>query len=311
MLPKIAHLPGRWFFRPLAICLSFLMLPHIPNLSFMSGVPAAMAQADNSCTPNMNRIIQDICSPGAPSAALLQFENESVAIWLAAHNLPATDAALIYRYGRLELRSELRSFMFTRLLDIVKKSKLEMNAYETAINNWFVNRVWNLEKAMYKAAVDDKNRWKQDLCSWRPDADIARAYNLSYDYYVWCGNSLALLFSAPPVPVKSYFLAAALKNTYGKSVSDFDNGPMVLAKTGSYIATQLGVAAASGVAGGAFAAGLVFAAAASLFPYSIRNDRRRRRCANDDCHCRRSGCWSTGHCDDCGDDWNNCGVPGS
>ena len=190
-------------------------------------------------------------------------------MWLAAHNLPATEAALIYRYGRSGLRSEVRSFMFVRLLDIVRKRALEMNGIESTLNTWFVNRVWSLEKAMYKAAVDDKNNWKKDLCSWRPDPDVTKAYNLYYDYQAWCGNTPLVLFSAPPAPVKSYFLAAALKNTYGKSVSNFPNGAAVLAKTGSSTATQVGVAIGSGVAAGAAAFGLVVGTATALLPYSV------------------------------------------
>ena len=70
MLPKLATFRGRWFFQPLTMGLCFLMLPHLPGLRVVSGVPAAMAQADTGCAATQNRIIQEICTPGAPTAAL-------------------------------------------------------------------------------------------------------------------------------------------------------------------------------------------------------------------------------------------------
>jgi hypothetical protein len=222
--------------KPLAIILALLLLGPLPQFPGWSLTPLASAQ---SLTTGQNAIIQTCCLPSS-------FEPNSVASFLHAHGIPATEAPLAYQYGRADLRNELRANLFSNILAIIKKDPSTRTTDEQTVYSWFQNIVWQNEQNLLSAAVLDYDAWKSNPCTWTPDPDVAQQYNLNYDGSQWCavsGNLGALFTIAPPVPSKAYFLTAALKKTYGQS----------LAANAGVLAGMMrndGAAAAVAVAGG-------------------------------------------------------------
>src|SRR5262249_12730281 len=100
------------FYQPLAAFLAVLLLPPFAWVTGAGHISLAKAQFDVGCAPAAGRIIQDLgglCDANfaIPSADVLQFERDTVNGWLTAHQLPQSDSAVIYQYGRSDLRSEL------------------------------------------------------------------------------------------------------------------------------------------------------------------------------------------------------------
>jgi hypothetical protein len=135
-----------------------------------------------------------------------------------------------------------------------------------ALYNWFDGLVGTLEVAQYQDASQDANLWKEAPCGWRPDPDMAAAYGLSYNPIPWCsGNFLITAFSSgPPVPSKSYFLAAALKNTYGNAVTSTPYGSSTLEAVQREAYLPFGYAAAPAV-------GLSAASSLATYQYFLTN----------------------------------------
>lgn len=180
---------------------------------FLLVLPFARAQA---CDPDFPGEILNACG----SQDLMQFESDAVTTWLQLHQLPASDRAILYTYGRADVRNEIRGIMFDDLIRIIQEDPASRTPHETALYNWLKGVVDPLELQQYKDAAADADKWKADPCDWSPDPDVAAAYGLKYDNTAYCsGDPLITGFSVMQVPSQSYFLAAALKATYGNAVT--------------------------------------------------------------------------------------------
>jgi hypothetical protein len=109
-------------YKPLAVLMAILLLPALTWME-SGGAGArpfqARAQTIQGCASTTNSIIQSYCANGIVYYTdLVQFESDSVTAYLALHNLPQTDAAKIYSYGRSDLRTAVRGVMMTTLLGI-------------------------------------------------------------------------------------------------------------------------------------------------------------------------------------------------
>src|SRR5215467_12098456 len=109
--------------RAIAFALALLLI--LPPAAWVSSPRAggyfqARAQGISvgSCDFSPNRIIQDICDAGSDMS---QFEADGVNDWLALHQMPQSAASVIYQYGRSDLRSEIRTFLFAKLTAIIDK----------------------------------------------------------------------------------------------------------------------------------------------------------------------------------------------
>lgn len=259
---RIHRMTRAFFYKPMAVMLAFLMMPRLPLLEMFSGVQPAQAQAESGCGNTRNRILQNICDGGAPTADLLQFENDTVQAYLDAHQIPATDALFIYQFGRSELRNEIRAFMLNRILSMAATP--ERTPHEEAVFTWFRRRLWALEKEQYRQAIVEYNAWMADACNWKPDAEIAKAHNLKYEGATFCGqaDSFSILFQVSPMlPTRSYFLANALKNSYGAKLASMPMAAVAVTDTMQHVAiaavaTNVG-AAWLAVVGAAQGAGLL------------------------------------------------------
>jgi hypothetical protein len=248
-----------WFRSPLAILLAVFLICQIPGIpQFLPLVSKASATSLclSTSPPNGQDSILQTCTSD-PDLETLALQD-----WLTKHDIPLTDLPLIYQYGRSGLRSELRAQLFTYLLAIIEKAAADRTPTEASIYSWFQGLVGTLEQAQYAAAVADRNNWEANKCAWRPDTVVAQTVGLNYDPTPYCGTTgLSALFEiAPPMPSKAYFLAAALKNTYGQAAgnagtpiqADFDHDFLVA--VGSAVGVGAGVAGIAGASLGAYLA---------------------------------------------------------
>ncbi len=252
------------FYRPVIFALVLMLTPKLPLLLPLALLPSATAQT--VCIPGPTRLIQ---SCGTAQSAL---ENSTLDAYLQAHGIPLTDKPMIFQYGKRELRNELRSFIFLRILQIIRSTS--RTPAEQQIYDWFLDRVWNNERAQYRAAIDDYMNWVRDPCRWRIDQDVAAQYGLTYDYSPFCTPQtiLAVFANNPQVPTRSYYIAAALKKSYTQ--------PFVATGTEHTFvdsAARMGVAVGIAAGAGAVIAGswiavtvAIPAIAKFLFPFAIK-----------------------------------------
>ena len=170
-------------YRPLAVLLAILLLPSLSwldsgvglNSGSSSGPFQASAQiVTGGCHPSQaNAIIQNVCPGGlflAPD--LYQLESDAVSAYLAEHNLPATDAHLIYDEGRTDLRSAIRATIFAGLRAIINKSASQRSQHEQTLYTWLQTLVQHNEIAEYTSAINEYQNWQKDPCGFKLDSDI-------------------------------------------------------------------------------------------------------------------------------------------
>lgn len=222
------------------MALALMLLAHLPVATPIGPVRPALAQ--DACGPSADRILQDICRDEQTRLNLMEFEEDTVNGWLTAHQMPLSDAGLIYQHGRSDLRSVLRAQMLARILGIIHQS--ERTANEQFVYDWFSQVVHQHEVGVYQFAVDERDRWESDPCGWRPDPDIAAAYGLYYQGGAFCRpNPLSAVVSTKPqVPSKSYFLTAGRVDSYGKKIAESPDGGRVLSETSEHLLTSLSIA---------------------------------------------------------------------
>jgi hypothetical protein len=277
--PEISNLRSWSLYQPLAIALVLLLL--LPPISWLEstrdrGPFQAAAQIVLPGGARGNKIIQtvDLGGPGGTVYAndLDELESDAVKAYLALHDLPASDAHLIYEKGRADLRTAIRGTMMAVLLGIIQKPAAERTQHEKNLFSWFQTLVQRNEIAQYTAAVREFQRYQSDYCSFALDLDIARQYNLSYDGTPWCYANLGNLFGGPPVPAASYFTAYGWKNSYAKAASTYVNFPGILAGTQLSLSAQLGIAIGVGgtLAAGAAAALTAASAVSALTVFAAK-----------------------------------------
>jgi hypothetical protein len=225
-----------FFFKPMAIVLALSILPpEFTNWSLTARAEAAtpvLKLTTNCIQAGGQFLMQLVCNGDTrfvpPSfslrAEIQTFESDTIKQFLALYQLPNSDSdvAFFYAHARSGLRSTLRAFLEVRMADITLKDPATRTANETTVYNWFLDRVWQHEKHMYQSALDDRNAWAHDHCSWKPDADIAKAYKINY---IPCVGSV-LANNAPTLP---YFLTAARKREYDQSLAALNGSRFVTA----------------------------------------------------------------------------------
>jgi hypothetical protein len=252
----------RAFYRPLALTMSVLLLPALSwrENGAAVGPFQASAQTPLPCTPApQNAIIQTYCSTVPFNFGdLNQLESDAVNAYLAMHNLPASDAQVIYNYGRSDLRSAIRANMLTTMLGIIAKPASSRTAHEQFLYTWLQTLVQRNEISIYTAATNSYKAWQNDPCTFTLDPVIAQQYGLSYDGAPFCFASPTTLLGQPPVPAPSYFKAYGLKQSYGAPANQFPYFSSLTGNTGASVGEIAGIALASGaVVAAAVGAGLL------------------------------------------------------
>lgn len=215
-----------------------------------------------------NSIIQN---PGSTPyvADVAQLESDGIQAFLAAHNLPSTDAALLYQYGRRDLRDELRAWIFTTLQGIIATPVSARTQHQQNVYNWFEAMVYQNELAQYQAAISEYKTFLSNKCTYMLDGDIAKAYSLTYNGSNFCvQNNISNAFLAQPMPGPQYFLAVGLKKSYEAPLLNDPNAPAILGETQVFNISDYAYAVVPGAATAALTAALY--ATEVLAPYALR-----------------------------------------
>ncbi|MCX6596189.1 MAG: hypothetical protein NTV70_07460 [Acidobacteria bacterium] len=189
--------------------------------------PIIISGGDPNICPDLpsNRIIRN-CNLGRSN-----FEKTIVNSWLAMRGLPESAAALIYQFGRSDLRDELRSYMSTFIKGAIMKEPAQRTADETAVVNWLQEAVRQNEIAFFQAAADEYNRFNSNSCRFTLEPTIARALDLTFDNVSYCFPSIGGLFASRPVPNANYFRQVGLKKAYSDKITAFADGSDRLLET--------------------------------------------------------------------------------
>src|SRR5689334_4508226 len=172
-------------YQPLALLLALLLLPDASWLtnSSRTGAGAFQAAADDiqicdtagNLGTNINRIVNVCRYAGASLTDWIQFQNNAIADYLTAHDLPQDDASVIFTYGRTDLRSEIRALMFARLLNIIKTPAASRTGIEPSIYAGFQKTLQPIEIQYLSATINEWNRWRSNACTFTLDPDVASA----------------------------------------------------------------------------------------------------------------------------------------
>jgi hypothetical protein len=273
-----ARMRKRGFCRPLAVLMVLFMLPAGSSAAgFSHGAPppppTVAAQQIGGCDadPTSPSIIRQYCVNGTPYVSdLTQLESDAVSMYLAENGLSASDAHVVYDYGRTDLRSAVRANMLILLQRIFQMPAAvrasQGHEHEQNLYNWFAALVQQNEIALYTQALNQFNTWQADPCRFTLDPTVAAANNLSYDGAVFCGSPLNALYGGPPVPAESYFTAYGMRMSYATPADTYRDFSTIVARTAIIQKQAVGILAASYalVAGGAVALGVHLAGILSV-----------------------------------------------
>ena len=260
-------------YKPLAVLMALLLLPEVSWLTSTGSAArpfqAAAQTLGGGCVASGNSILQNFCDAnGTPLAGpLTELESKGVNAYLAEHGLPASDAHVIYDYGRSDLRSAVRAHMLAQLIAIINTPAASRTTNEQFLYLWLQGLVQKNEIMLYQSAVDQYNSWVKDACDFKLDPVIATQYGLSYDGSPWCGSSFGLAPLFDPdlgVPSANYFTTYGMKKSYGSVSDSSPNYGALLSQQNISLGTAFAIA---GVAAGFLSAGIAAGSiAAALTP---------------------------------------------
>jgi hypothetical protein len=260
---SILRLRRSLIFQPMAALLVVLLIPLLSRLASDAGIQISEASAQvpvSEAAVRANPILQIGLTTIAKD--LSQLESDSVSAYLRLHQLPSADSALIYNYGRTDLRSAIRAVMFDMLLNIIRKPASQRSKHEQNLYKWLQELVQQNEIANYQLQLDQFNSVQNDPCHFKLDSDIASEYDLSYDGTPFCFGGIGRvgLLVRPSVPAASYFKAYGLKFSYGKPAQTYPDYASIIADTAISAAEVWGIGAGVAAAAGLAAAGATVAA---------------------------------------------------
>ena len=171
-------------YKPLVVLMSVLLLPAIPWVErggAGGGVPFQADAQIAGCRPFDNAIVRDYCTADGTyyGVELKKLEADAVNAYLATHKMPASEASVIYEYGRTDLRTKIRTLMSTTLSGIVSKDPSIRTAHEQRLYTWLQGYVQKNEIALYTKAVAHYNAWVADPCHFALDSTLATTYGIS------------------------------------------------------------------------------------------------------------------------------------
>jgi len=198
-------------------------------------------------------------------------------LWLGVHGLPASLASSIYQYGGLDLRSDLRSFMFAYIEGVIEEDPSLRSASDQALYNWMQSAVEANQITYYTAATQEYNRWFTSPCTFQLDPVVAATLGLSYDGNGYCGASLGAVFTDLPAPDVSYFREVGQIAAYDSKVSAYDvpnaavNGAKIMLQAEQNSGKWASLAAlGDGIAAGTAAGAVVNGNINSIAPFVNR-----------------------------------------
>lgn len=252
-------------YKPLAILLAILLAPVISWMDpgARSGTRAFQARATSGCALFATAIIQNFCGTGgvlgAPINDIMQFESDSVNAYLAFHNLPSSDAHLIYDTARSDLRNAVRAVMVDSLIGIARTPASRHSDHEKALYKWLQAIVQQNELNLYTLANNEFQKFRGDACHFTLDPQIAAQYNLAFDGSSFCIAGTEASIFGPMIPSGSYFTTYGMRHSYGAWADTFPNFGQMVADTTASLGAQVGISLAGGALVGAAVAPAFYA----------------------------------------------------
>lgn len=121
--------------------------------------------------------------PTSNDTTLMSWATETVNAFLAAHQIPASQWTVIQQYGRQDVYDSLRSFAWLRMQEMITRTT-PLTTTEQYVLNMFAGDATTLNVSALQDAVNEKNRYLANKCTWQPDPDIAAQAGL---YLQWDG----------------------------------------------------------------------------------------------------------------------------
>ncbi|MBL8227642.1 MAG: hypothetical protein JNL98_04170 [Bryobacterales bacterium] len=218
-------------------------------------VSAAYAQSVILPKPNYGHLI----FPNETDPEILRWGQERVDDFLLLHQMPISENANVQTMARQDLYDALKGFAWAQLQASLLDTA-EPTPEEQRLIGKLAPLVKNLSLQHLQIAVNEKNRFLSNRCTWKPDPDLARSASYTYDGAFYCPKSPYALegsFGAaqPFSPPKAYFEAFGQKKALIEAVSSRPGGlrsmghitfgGTLILSIGAVVAVSLGAIAAS------------------------------------------------------------------
>ncbi len=197
----------------------------------------------------------NIIFPNETDSLSLQWGQETVEAFLAVHGLESSEVSTIHTYARQDLRDNVRSFAWTHVQALIRHAAAgnPLEPHEQRVLDKIRESARALRVAPVQVAVEEKRRFRSNMCGWKPDADIAKSANFSYDGTYYCPTPpwtpLSVEFP-PQLPPKEYFLAYGQKKAWIEPLAARPGGlrSLVHISLGGQLLLGIGISAGLAVA---------------------------------------------------------------
>jgi PKD repeat protein len=201
--------------------------------------------------------------PANPNPLLQQLTADAVQSVLGAHQLPAGDAARVTSYAR----DSLRAYVFTALLEIVKKDAPD--AEEQQLIQYYADKVKELRVRQAGVAEDEYYKYALSPCDYTPPAGF------TFQKPTDCATPFGALFGTPAHPSIEEFQAYGIAKISKQELLDDPEAQRLAESTSRAIALGVSLAVAGLITLGVFAwlslsvTALATSIVAAIFPFGI------------------------------------------
>jgi hypothetical protein len=166
--------------------------------------------------------------PTSSDPTLLNWGTDTVDSFLSLHQIPAAQWTVIQTWGRQDLYDNLRSFAWMRIQGMITNPSQPLTSDEQYVLNQFAADAGTLKTSALQFAVDEKNRYLANKCTWQPDPAIATPSGYAYNGADYCPTIAwdPHQFGGPPAisPPKEYFLAYGQKKGWVDPITSRPGG---------------------------------------------------------------------------------------
>ena len=188
--------------------------------------------------------------PGSTDSTLLNWGTDTVNEFLGAHQIPSSEWTAIQQYGRQDVYDNLRSYAWISIQNLITSQPGTLTPTQQYVLDKFIADANTLNIAPLQNAVNAKNAYLANKCTWQPDPTIATAAGYSYngsDYCPAVGWDPSQ-FTGPPAisPPVQYFTAYGQKTAWIDPISSRPGGTVSMSHItqGGILLLGLGISVA-------------------------------------------------------------------
>lgn len=164
--------------------------------------------------------------PDETDTRILDWGDATVQDYLRIHKVPVSDQWMIRTYGRQDIYDNIKSFAWLKLMAVIHqaaKNQAPLSVQEQAVLAKFREHATFFRTDVLRRAVAEKNRFRGNLCAWKPDQEISQHLGYKYDGAYFCPKPVYVPPNQfgehqPAFPPKEYFLAFAQKESWLKPI---------------------------------------------------------------------------------------------